>query len=682
MDSFYQSISLYGTVTEIATQAPDLGFTLTCRSGDQLAVKVGPTTSYQVLTNLDNLNRDRVKTPDSAEPKDAVGKALRALGQYIKVGRQISLQGIYQEENNKRYIKASTIYLPHSAETGFLFEETHWWIDQVSQLADKWLDNLFDSTRSYKIDDFSKFYRTNLNITGEPTDDTIQECATLSRLIYGLSSAYLLTGSERYFLAAKAGIDYQREAYRSLSHDGEYCFWAFGRRKVNNGSKLVVPSENGDDAGTIPLYEQIYALAGLAQFYRITQDWRILDDIRRTVKAFMAFYHDSPAAKENGFPGRGGFFSHIDYATMRPDTPGLKDNCLRKNWNSIGDHIPAYLVNLLLALDPLPRGPNNESLREFRDLCESILRETAAIIVEEFPGDKEGKVASKYVDERFDANFVPDHKWGWQQNRAICGHNLKIAWNLSRVAFYYQTKANEASAKDAGMLRGFADKCLGFAAKLGTDMADLALDKLRGGIFDAVERNPRNGMPVEFAWGSTKDFWQQEQGILAYLILMGAAPAERPKWLELARESMMFWNLFFLDRDRQGIYFRTTENGSPVIEGAYANKGGHSVSGYHAFELNYLAHIYIRSYLIDGNEAGDNAFCLYFRIASGCEQESINVLPDFFPPQTLEIHRIRVNGVDRTSELKPHSASDFQVPLKRGTLPDSPEIAVEFKVRA
>ena len=26
-----------------------------------------------------------------------------------------------------------------------------------------------------------------------------------------------------------------------------------------------------------------------------------------------------------------------------------------------------------------------------------------------------------------------DQTWGWQQNRAIVGHNLKIAWNLTRM---------------------------------------------------------------------------------------------------------------------------------------------------------------------------------------------------------------------------------------------------------
>ncbi len=50
---------------------------------------------------------------------------------------------------------------------------------------------------------------------------------------------------------------------------------------------------------------------------------------------------------------RDGYFPHIDYATMRPDCNANPANNYKKNWNSVGDHIPAYLVNLLIALDPL-----------------------------------------------------------------------------------------------------------------------------------------------------------------------------------------------------------------------------------------------------------------------------------------------------------------------------------------
>ena len=47
------------------------------------------------------------------------------------------------------------------------------------------------------------------------------------------------------------------------------------------------------------------------------------------------------------------------------------------------------------------------------------------------------------MNERFFADWTPDHHWRWQQNRAIVGHNLKIAWNLTRVASYYRSLAAE-----------------------------------------------------------------------------------------------------------------------------------------------------------------------------------------------------------------------------------------------
>ena len=49
------------------------------------------------------------------------------------------------------------------------------------------------------------------------------------------------------------------------------------------------------------------------------------------------------------------------------------------------------------------------------------------MIVEHFP-DYEN---SAFVQEKFHEDWTQDHAWGWQQNRAVVGHNLKIAWNLT-----------------------------------------------------------------------------------------------------------------------------------------------------------------------------------------------------------------------------------------------------------
>ncbi|ACK65942.1 N-acyl-D-glucosamine 2-epimerase [Rippkaea orientalis PCC 8801] len=652
MKHFIQATTIMGIVLN---KQPDTHqFVIESRSGDHYCINVKETTDFRCLTNLDGINNDRFLDPTN--PPQNLAEKIDA---YLHENLLVAVEAIEEIQGEKILFDATCIHLLTTPKSQYLFEQTHWWLNQISRMADEWLDDLFGDRRNYTEADFSQLYRTNLNIVGLPTDNDIQEMATLSRLIFGLSSAYLLTGNQRYLSAASAGVNFQREAFRSLSHDGKYCFWAYGRRRQKYGTEWKMLSEDGTDAGTMPIYEQIYALAGLTQYYRITNDWAVFRDIRRTIRTFNDFYLDTKANNPD-FPGKGGYFSHLDYATMRPDNPSLGINQSRKNWNSIGDHIPAYLINLLLALDPLPVGRESDAdLKQFVQICREMLDDCTKNILEHFPDPH-----CPYVNERFKADWTPEHDWNWQQNRAIVGHNLKIAWNLTRVANYYLSTGNKIDA----------DKALALATSLADKMLEYGLDPVRGGCFDAVERDPKNGMTFQFAWGSTKDFWQQEQGILAYLILYGKT--KKPEYLKAAREMMAFWNVFFLDRDNRGVFFRVSEIGSPVVQGSYINKGGHAIAGYHAFELNYLAHLYIRS-LVGLAPGGDENFCLYFHLPANSQQRSINVLPDYFPPGQVKIVGITVNGVSRRAIAE----DQFQIHLTESDLESNTDciIIVEFQ---
>lgn len=622
--------TVMGTVKAVDSKAGTL--TIVARNGNEILTCMGINTVFEVIRNLDNT------VPDPLQPADISGR----LERYTAAGQLVVIQGIHQEAGGRSRFDARHVYLTSGVPGRFAFEDdSHWWIKQITNLANEWLDDLFGDGRTYSPDHFASSYRTNLNFLGKATEDGIQECSTLSRLIYGLCSAYLLTGNDRYFQAARAGVSYQRQTFRILGHDGRHCFWAYGLKKTSHNSRLIVPSQNKDDLGTIPLYEQIYALAGLTQYYRISLDPEVLEDIRLTLNTFNDYYRDRRL---------GGFFSHIAEESLRYDDPVLGPNLSRKNWNSIGDHIPAYLVNLVLALDPLPAGRGD--LEAFRVECLDILDMTATAIAEKFP-DPDPTVP--YVIERFHADWTPDLKWGWQLDRGIIGHNLKIAWNLARVANFYLAGERGGSSGNSK-----ANLFFKVAKRLGTDMASQGVDTVHGGVFDIVERRPGNGMPLDFPWSDTKEFWQQEQGILAYLILHGCdgagakAAGEEVFFLSLAREIAAFWNLFFLDRDNCGVIFRVNDNGLPVLSGDYNKKGGHAISGYHAFELNYLAHIYTRTYL---DAAG--TFSLYFRPLGECAHRSVNVLPDFLPPGSVEISGVTVDGATRS--VPPPGT--FQVPL-------------------
>ncbi len=657
-----QALTVMGLAENID---PENGrFAVRCADETVFEAFVTGETSYWVLQNLDGLENDRVPNPepyDASHPGDQMRK-------YLRDGRLVVVQGVAQTRpGGETRFDARTVRLLSSGDEALLFESSHWWLSQTARLADQWLDSLFGDRRDYQAADFVALYRTDLNILGLPTDNDVQECAVLSRLIYGFSAAYMLTGQDRYRKAALAGVEFQRDAFRIFSHDGRYCYWAHGRRRGIYGTELLLPSEDGDDAGSIPLYEQIYALAGLALFYRISLDPEVLADISRTMVFFNEVFKDR--AREDLTPsGQGGWFSHVDYSTLRPDRNRNAINNLKKNWNSVGDHIPAYLINVLLALDPLPDEPPLE-LAQLRDTARDMLIEATDLILTKFP---DPDPAIPFVNERFYADWTPDHTYSWQQNRAVIGHNFKIAWNLTRVANYLETlEPAGAAAGGSQAHQQRITQCREMARRLAHSMTDVGVDLIRGGCYDTVERKPSNGEAVEFAWLNTKDFWQQEQAILAYLIVWGH---ERDEFYKtMARRTEAFWNVFFLDRQDRGIYFRVTENGLAVTDPNYNVRGGHSdASGYHCFELNFLAHIYNRSYVAptSGTEA---TFCLYFHPCREATQRAINVLPDAIGPG-FRIVSITVDGVPR----RHFDSHFFQIPLEPDQL-DRPFV-VEMRV--
>ncbi len=701
----FQAFTITGTVTVVS---PSQGtFDMRLLTGDTITVRVSPTTWYEVMRNVGEEPQDRVDNPADAVVQAALGArpsteskakavwdACQQMMKYISPERMVCVQGVESTYGNAQDFEARHIMLMHSKAGSFGWEVNQWWPHQINTLLEQWLDVLFQNRREITENDFAQFYRTNLDLLGNATSDVTQECATLSRFLYGLSSSYLLTGNPRALSAARACAAYLINAYSDLRQGNTYCLWKFGRVKDGNSTRQIFSSKNGDDLGTYALYEQIYALSGLAQFYRATQDVWVLSYIARTVQTFQALFLDEQTVTIDGievelhspddpcFTGKGGYFSHIDYVTLRPDSPALDatGNRMKKNWNSVGDHIPAYLVNVLLALDPLPQaGSCLSSLKQTLELCRNILENCVRDILDYFRRDTN----CPYVQERFHADWSDDSTWGWQQDRAIVGHNLKISWNLTRCAHYFEYLAKEkAEAGDTAAeqsLRELTARCFSFAKELGKSMIHHGVDLVRGGIFDAVERHPQNGMPIQFAWESTKDFWQQEQAILAYYIMHGIQPPAKddpdPAFLDLARACSAFWNLFFIDQNNRKVFFRTNEAGMPVISGGYAIQAGHAIAGYHAFELCYLAHVYIRAYVtgpVDKNEV----FSLNFYPNRACGINSLNVLPDFLPHDSVEVASVRVNGVTQPS----FSIHKFQLDIT-GYEPES-VIEVEFRCRA
>ena len=506
-------------------------------------------------------------------------------------GRYLFVYGIFYPEAENVQFAAKQIVFVGRGESEYTFEKSNWWIQQIKELADFYLESQFgDGEINYGK------YRTNLSLIGAKDGSSRQETDTISRLVYGFASAYLLTGEERYLEAAEKGTEYLHDNMRFLDESEEICYWYHGIDVKPDGTvQKVFASEFGDDHHAIPAYEQIYALAGPTQTYRLTGDPQIKRDLDLTINLFDRYFHDKTE--------HGGFFSHIDPITLSPHCPSLGVNRAKKNWNSIGDHAPAFLINMYLATG--------------EQRCADFLEVTFDLIEKHFPCSEN----SPFVQERFNQDWTPDRAWGWQQDRAVVGHNLKIAWNIMRM--------NNLKPKE---------EYVALAEKIAKIMPEVGGDRQHGGWYDVVERiTSPNQKHHRHAWHDRKAWWQQEQAILAYLILAGSTG--NCEYLKQARESAAFYNAWFLDNQDGGIYFNVLANGIPyLLEGNERGKGSHSMSGYHSFELAYLATVYTN--LLITNKPID----LYFKPKpNGFKDNILRVQPDILPPGSIAIGAVWLN---------------------------------------
>jgi mannose/cellobiose epimerase-like protein (N-acyl-D-glucosamine 2-epimerase family) len=225
------------------------------------------------------------------------------------------------------------------------------------------------------------------------------------------------------------------------------------------------------------------------------------------------------------------------------------------------------------------------------------------------------------VQERFFEDWSHDNGWGWQQDRAVVGHNLKIAWNLMRIQHARPS-----------------EKYVALARKIAGLMPDAGSDRQRGGWYDVVERTLKQGQSVHrYVWHDRKAWWQQEQAILAYLILQGSLGGS--DFQKHGREAASFYNAFFLDHEDGGVYFNTLANGLPYLVGNERLKGSHSMSGYHSMELCYLASVYTNLLITK------QPMTFYFKpYPRGFKDRLLRVSPDILPPGSIKIESVEIDG--------------------------------------
>jgi hypothetical protein len=182
------------------------------------------------------------------------------------------------------------------------------------------------------------------------------------------------------------------------------------------------------------------------------------------------------------------------------------------------------------------------------------------------------------------------------------------------------------------------DSYVDTARRIADTMPSVGKDVRRAGWYDVVERT--RGPEQEwhrFVWHDRKAWWQQEQAILAYLILAGSLGDEA--YQREAREAAAFYNAFFLDHDDGGVYFNVMANGTPYLLGTERQKGSHSMSFYHSGELCFLAAVY-GNLMLHGHP-----LALHFKpMPGGFPDRILRVSPDILPPGSVRITSVTIDG--------------------------------------
>ncbi len=159
-------------------------FELKTSAGDTYEVILTPDLSAEMLRNLDEPYVD----------------ACTHLPQLLTEGRHLFVYGTFYPENGGYTFEAKRIVFNGRAIGEFSFENRSWWTNQLDSLAGFYLKAQFGADA---ID--YREYRTNIRLGGEKSDSHVQETDTISRMVYGMASAYMLTGRDEYLEIAERG---------------------------------------------------------------------------------------------------------------------------------------------------------------------------------------------------------------------------------------------------------------------------------------------------------------------------------------------------------------------------------------------------------------------------------------------------------------------------------------------
>jgi mannobiose 2-epimerase len=155
-------------------------------------------------------------------------------------------------------------------EAGMKFMDGEYWRDQVlGDLMPYWFEHVRD-------EEHGAFY-TNLSREWRPMPPWDRIPAMISRQIFSFSTAYLLSGDDKYIEVARKAVDYLLK----YGWDKEYGGW------------FNSISQTGEPLGTVKSAPtQLYSNVGPTQYYLATGDKQALSHVLQSVEILKTNAHD------------------------------------------------------------------------------------------------------------------------------------------------------------------------------------------------------------------------------------------------------------------------------------------------------------------------------------------------------------------------------------------------------
>lgn len=222
-------------------------------------------------------------------------------------------------------------------------------------------------------------FPTYMDREWKPFRSTSQNPGMVSRHIFSYSTAYLLTGEDKYLDLATQIVEYMIE----YGWDSEYGLWYNEIDEEGN----PVDFDKG-------MFMQLYAVTGLAMYYVITHDETVLEYIQESIELLNTHAHDEQY---------GGYIN------------ALNRNLTVKDPSKRATPQLAPLSGYLAYLYPVTK--NDQYLNEMTDGVDLIL-------------DKMISPEEQWLMGSFDEQWQVNIE---QSDKINVGHNLEIVWTLLRL---------------------------------------------------------------------------------------------------------------------------------------------------------------------------------------------------------------------------------------------------------